>query len=120
MNENVKTGVMLLIGFCIGFLVCYTLPCNSDDTKGTISAIKEQQSGVNTEIGNAGNGIDNATSAVKRAGNKLNEVQERLIESERIAGDNASRIDSCKEIAKECRSLAEQNRAILDNVGKAN
>lgn len=115
---------IFFIGFLFGFLVCYTLPGgrteNDTNTAGTISAIKEQQYGVNAEINNANNGIREADNSVKRVSDTVSGVRERLSESQRIVTENADRVNHISKIARECKDIAEKNRAIYKSVGEAN
>lgn len=116
-----KTVCMFILGFLLGFLTCYTLPSRNDtNTTGTISAIKEQQSLIKHEIGNADNGVKSAEKSVLQAGKRIDGVQERIADSERIARQNADRIDGISKIVRECQNIAEQNRIIYEQIGEAN
>ena len=118
MNENNKSFMYgCVVGVLVGFLLCYTMQ-GRNNTSNTISTIKEQQHAINNEIRNASNGVGNAQNTVERASSTISGVQERLGRSQQIASDNAKRIDSCAKIVSECRGLAEENRAIINNVGK--
>lgn len=123
MNEYIKKAPFMfssvfIFGMVMGFIICYAMLCyrNGTDTTSTISAIKEQQSLVNAEIGNASNGIRNATNTVKRANDRVSRVQEQLARSERIANDNANRVNYITKIARECKAIAEENGAILNQI----
>ena len=117
MNEK-PFSISFISGVFVGAILCYAVLCyrNGTDTASTISAIKEQQSLVNTEIGNASNGIRNATNTVKRANDRVGRVQEQLERSEHIANDNANRVDYITKIARDCKNIAEENGAILNQI----
>lgn len=116
MNENIKITPyvqLFVIGFLLGFLVCYTLPSgnNGTDTTSTISAIKEQQHFIENEVSNASNGIENAQSTVQRA-------NESVKRSEQIVRENTDRISRIEQIARECQSIADENGKIYNSIGE--
>ena len=120
MNDENKSFIYgAIVGVLVGFLLSCTMQGrNYNDTDRTLSTVKEQQRSIGAEIRNADNGITNAQNTVKRASVTISGVQERIIQSERIAIDNTDRVSNIEKIARECRSIAEENRIIFDNVGK--
>lgn len=122
MNENYITKHIFL-GYCLSFLLGVAITCcllfrnYGTDTTSTISTIKEQQRNVDAEIRNASTNIGEAKNTVGGVSETINRVQDRLTESEQYAINNAREIDNLTTIVKECRSIAEQNRTILNEVG---
>lgn len=118
MNENNKSFMYgCVVGVLVGFLLCYTM--QGGNTDKTISAIKEQQHGVNTEIRNATTNLRESQNAVQRASNTISNVQGRLESSQRVADNNAREIERISTLARECLDIAKENRAILNNVREA-
>lgn len=118
MNENNKSFMYgCVVGVLVGFLLCCTMQ-GRNDTDRTLSKIKEQQHGVGTEIGNARDSVKQSKDTLGGVSNTISRVQGRLDTSQRIASDNAREIERLAEIARECRSLAEENRVILNDVRK--
>ena len=116
MNENNKSFMYgCVVGVLVGFLLCYTMQ-GRNDTDRTLSKIKEQQYGVIIEIGNARDSVKQSKDTLNGVSNTINGVQERLIQSERIASSNAREIERLAKIVGECRDLAEENRAIINSV----
>lgn len=116
MNENFKITPyvqLFVIGFLLGFLVCYTLPSrnNDPDTAITISGIKEQQHFIKDEVSNASNGIGNAQNSVQQTYGEIKQ-------SGNLARENADRISRITEIARECQSIAERNGEIYNRFGE--
>ena len=117
MNENNKSFMYgCIVGVLVGFLLCFTMQ-GRGNTDSTISAIKEQQHGVSTEIGNARDGVKQSKDSLNGVSDTISGVQERLVQSERIADNNAREIERLAKIARESRSIAEENRVILNSVG---
>lgn len=122
MNENEITKHIIL-GYCASFLlgvaVTYCVLCRADSTgiTDTISAISQQQQGVSASIGNASTNVGEAKNAVSGASERISRVQSNVVRSEQLARDNAREIDYLATLASECRSLAETNGIILEEIG---
>lgn len=121
-NENEITKHIIL-GYCLSFLlgvaITYCVLCRAygTDTGATISAISEQQQRVSVEIGNASTNIREAKNTVSGVSETISRVQSNVVRSEQYARDNAREIDNLATIVEDCRSIAEANRIILEEIG---
>ena len=124
-NENEITKHIIL-GYCASFLlgvaITYCVLCRAygTDTGATISAMSQQQQHVSGEVGNASTNIREAKNAVSGVSETISRVQSNVVRSEQYARDNAREIDNLSTIVGECRSIAEANRIILEEIGIAN
>ena len=116
-NENNKSFMYgCIVGVLVGFLLCFTMQGNRNPD-ATISDLKEQQHGVSVEIGNARDSVKQSQDSLNGVSSTISRVQGRLETSERIADSNAREIERLAKIVSECRSIAEENRVILNSVG---
>lgn len=106
--------LMFLLGVAISFLLCVR---NSNNLNATIQDIKEQQHSVSNEIRNSADGVREAKDTIERASVGIVSVQGQLERSKQKAINNAREIDNLSAIIKECRGIAEENRAILEEIG---
>lgn len=111
------TGVIAGYILCLAVLFIGEYVYGGRNTDSAINSIKEQQHGVGVEIGNARDSIKQSQDALSGVSNTISRVQGRLETSERIASDNAREIERLTKIVSECRSIAEENRVILNDVG---
>ena len=122
MNENEITKHIIL-GYCASFLLgvaityCVLCRANNSSITNTISTISQQQQGVNAEIRNADANIRQAENSVRGASERISGVQSIIVRSEQFARDNAREIDNLSTLVSECRSIAEANRIILEEIG---
>ena len=117
MNEKNKSFLYgCVVGVLVGFLLCFTM-WGRRNPDATISSLKEQQHGVSVEIGNARDSVKQSQDTLNGVSNTISRVQGRLETSERIADSNAREIERLAKIVSECRSIAEENRVILNSVG---
>lgn len=124
-NENEITKHIIL-GYCASFLlgvaITYCVLCRAygTDTANTISAISQQQQLVSNEINNGATNIREARNAVSGVSETISGVRDKLKSSEQIAISNAREINNLSTIIKDCRSIAEANRVILEEARIAN
>ena len=118
-DGKIFTGVIAGYILCLAVLFIGEYVYGGRNTDGAISNIKEQQHGVSVEIGNARDSVKQSQDSLNGVSNTISRVQGRLEASERIADSNAREIERLAKIVSECRSIAEENRVILNGVREA-
>lgn len=121
MNEqivSVKNGIRpFIIGFMFG-VFCMFAYTSTRGNEGAISEIKEQQQRINYEINSVGVNINDARQTVAGANKRVDEMQGNVDKVRAGLIDHKQQIDSIASVVRECKSLAEENGAILKTIGE--